>query len=279
LSADKTTSQGREIFLAVARKVFRTTKQKNIIIGDAFWIAKNIPNMVPLNKQKISMTKYQKGDCRYYTKGNAPRFLILSGTHGDEFGVIGAVEKTLQDFEPKLPNFLFIPKVSPSAVRARTRKNGEGFDLNRDFTDSSKCSETRCVIEILQGHQFDLTISFHEDYEFQEFYLYDSADREDSPEITRIKSALCEQRVSLYTGCDDAEDPCLGNYISDGYFSLSRKAIATYQGTFSSWALANKVTKRIVIPEVPMSASAEVKLNIVRAIFDTFSHFTGLQIG
>lgn len=213
------------------------------------------------------MKKHARDECVYYTKGSNPSLLILSGTHGDEFGVINSVEGVVKELELKLPDFMFIPAVSPSAVQRKTRVNRDEIDINRDFSTSPKSSEVRCIMEIMRGLKFDLCLSFHEDNEFEDFYLYDSLENSNSSEIRSIQNDIRALGVGLYTGCDDKHDPCLDNQIREGYFSQYNASEGRREGTFLLWASREGVAGRVVEPEVPMNASDEIKQQIVHIVF------------
>src|SRR3989344_8617189 len=97
--------------------------------------------------KKVSSTN---PDFYYFLKGSHPKLLIHSGTHGDEYEVIDLVEKYIRRYEAKLPDFIFVPKVSPSAVAAKTRKNSQNADINRTFSTNSIDPEVRENIKILK---------------------------------------------------------------------------------------------------------------------------------
>ena len=111
------------------------------------------------------MRKYQTSEPSlfYYQTGENPRLLIHTGTHGDEYEVIDLVMEAVKKYEDYLPSFVFVPVVSPSAVAKRTRNNGRGIDMNREFYSDSDDKEVVANIEILENKEFDLFVSFHED--------------------------------------------------------------------------------------------------------------------
>ncbi len=109
-----------------------------------------------------------------YKSGNNPRLLIHSGTHGDEYEIIDLVNKALKKYETSLPAFIIVPHVSPSAVEKRSRTNYQGSDINRVFFSNSDDKEVRINILVLEGNKFDLFVSFHEDPESSQYYIYDS---------------------------------------------------------------------------------------------------------
>ena len=59
---------------------------------------------------------------RYFLKGVKPISLqIDTGMHGDEKEVIPVVKDILDTHLPKLKSLLYIPEISPSAVKLETR--------------------------------------------------------------------------------------------------------------------------------------------------------------
>ncbi len=86
---------------------------------------------------------------KYFIKGSNPRLLIHSGTHGDEWGVIEPVKLAVKKYEDQLPDFVFVPEVSPSAVMNRTRVNSGSVDLNRSFTEGTNESEVLANMKII----------------------------------------------------------------------------------------------------------------------------------
>jgi predicted deacylase len=110
----------------------------------------------------------------YFQKGELPQWLIIAGQHGDESGVIHSLRTYLEVAGDRLPDFLCMPVISPSALQAGTRLNAYGHDTNRVFTRHSSDPEVQAAIQIIHGQHFALVLSFHEDPDQEAFYLYDS---------------------------------------------------------------------------------------------------------
>src|SRR3989338_4995521 len=88
---------------------------------------------------------------RYFQKGESPSVLIISGSHGDEFEIVPLIEFYLQKYEEFMPNFVFVPRVSPSAALTKTRLNGEGPTIHVLIPTTSKrpnLSDVSFAIEI-----------------------------------------------------------------------------------------------------------------------------------
>lgn len=95
-------------------------------------------------------------EVQYYISGKQPSLLLLTGTHGDELEVIDCLKKTIKINLAQLPEFVFIPEMSPSAVLQKTRLNKDGLDINRHFFDDSDIEEVKAVMKIIGQHQFEL---------------------------------------------------------------------------------------------------------------------------
>ena len=115
------------------------------------------------------------------------KILLVAGIHGDEHEVIDCVARALARYQSQLPGAIFIPQMSPSACAARTRQNGEGVDLNRQFLSNTQSAEARAVVERLAGERFDLCLSFHEDLREDKFYFYDSQDMEGEAKLDKLR--------------------------------------------------------------------------------------------
>lgn len=207
---------------------------------------------------------------QFIQTSSQPKLLVLSGTHGDEYGVIASVQKYLEEHTALLPDYLYVPEMSPSAVQAKTRENAEGYDLNRHFTTDSSVAEVQEAIALLSPFTFNIVLNFHEDYErTRAAYIYDSHMFSDELREKWIDHASTHG-VKLFTGIDDASDPILSNHIQDGYLG-TYDADRTYDsGFFQDWALSSNIVKRSFILEIPGAAPQEEKDRITAALFTFF---------
>lgn len=205
---------------------------------------------------------YGKTRLTYYIHGSKPRILIQSGIHGDEFEVISSIEKILNKYLDKLPDFLFIPQSSPSAIRLKTRYNQEGIDLNRSFYDGIEDEEVRTNMELVKKYKFELCFSFHEDPQLTEFYLYDSGLFNNTKLLNELKSEIKSIGIGLFTGIDDDEDVTLGFKIEDGYLFSSAATSVSDKGFFTSWLINKGFAKHALVFEIPgrISQGLEDKL-------------------
>lgn len=211
---------------------------------------------------------------RIITKGSHPHLGLFSGIHGDEWQIIGSVEKTVTELESQLPDFLFIPECSPTAVAQKTRLNGEGIDLNRSFTREPTSAEARAIIRVLKQQQLSLCVDFHEDVEHPGVYLYDTEDIEGSRMLAAFRSRVAAISP-LYTGLDDERDPQLGGQVYKGYRVVrppkkDYQGNHIYEGFIDLWAMIEQKASRWITLEIPTNLTQEQKDRIVLIFFQTF---------
>jgi len=215
----------------------------------------------------MQIQQKKSGLISYYQKGENPTLLIHTGTHGDEYSVIKFTKEYIFKHAHELPDFIYVPEVSPSAVNKKTRKNINEVDLNRDFFDSSIEEEIIDNLEIINQFKFDLCIDIHEDYEYPEFYLYDSEIISD----TEWKKFTIKMNnfagLNTLNGIDDPFDPVFGKKFINGYFSHKLFDLNDISGDFADYLLINKVSKRVIVPEIPTIASDIVKEKAISLIF------------
>lgn len=214
--------------------------------------------------QKISA---QNPKFYYYVSGDNPKLLIHSGTHGDEYEVTDFVTEAILKYEKQLPSFIYVPAVSPSAVERKTRRNENGNDMNRSFFSDSSDPEVQTNIKIINGHKFDMFVSFHEDWEFSDYYVYDwGYGREENELVLKHNQLLKSKGIGLFNGIDDPRDLSLGYKFVDGYNKFAHIQKDTDDGIISDWILNRKISKEYLLPETPQKLGRESK----RTIVDTF---------
>lgn len=226
---------------------------------------------IPMQRLHIGYDHGTKQLVFYHTL--SPEWLIHTGTHGDEWGVIGSVERYLKANAARLPCFVWVPEVSPSAVRRGTRKNANRVDLNRSFRDDATDAEIRANLALMQrwAGPFRLFLSFHEDRDRErEWYLYDTDDAPQSAWLTGLLSAAEEIGVAPYSGPDNDTDEAVT--IRNGYFSerwdgggFTRKEL---YGQAPIYTIRNNLALRGFTFEVPGRAPWEVKDRLVAVIFE-----------
>lgn len=210
---------------------------------------------------------------RLITKGEQPTLGLFSGIHGDEWQIIGSAEKAITQLSAQLPDFLFVPECSPTAVAQKTRLNGEGIDLNRSFIQYPTSTEALTILKILQSHRFKLCVDFHEDVEHAGVYLYDTDDIEGSKNLTVFRDQVT-QIAPLYTGLDDERDPQLGGQVYKGYRVVrppkkDYQGNHIYEGFIDLWAMIEQKTQRWITLEIPTGLTQQQKDQIVLIFFQT----------
>ncbi len=230
----------------------------------------------PENKYNIYMRRLLKvlgkTEIPYYVSGDSPTLLIHSGTHGDESGVIESVRRAVEKYAARLPDFVYVPIVSPSAVARGTRENGDGIDINRSFLENSPLAEVEANFSIVDDRKFDLLVTFHEDLYWETtFYLYDvNCGLGETEAWRRFKAELRLMGADLLTGVDDPDDPTLNLAFVDGYHYFSAPKNGYPGGGFDAWAFRNKVIKGFLNPEIPGKLSQEKKNKVVDLFFRRF---------
>jgi len=109
----------------------------------------------------------------------APALYLSAGIHGDEPAGPLALLRLLNEkfFAPDV-HWLICPALNPGGLRAKTRENPGGVDVNRDYREA-KSPEAKQHLDFLEreaggfGGRFALSILLHEDWESQGFYMYE----------------------------------------------------------------------------------------------------------
>jgi len=210
------------------------------------------------------MTLNKHSTIKYFQKGTKPKVIFLAGTHGDEHEVIDVAAEVISEHQHLLPDFIFIPEVSPSAVNSKTRKNKWGRDVNRQFRHNTVDPEARATMELLRNNEVEFCISFHEDIDRKEkFYFYDSK-KMSSNKLTTFRSKMRKHGIKLFSGVDD---PNLNYVIDEGYWHI--KGIPdTEIGAMLDWSVANGISKRTMEIEIPGKADIKLKKKIVNSFFE-----------
>lgn len=199
----------------------------------------------------------------------SPKLLIHSGTHGDEWGVINLVKEALEKYKKHLPLFEYVSNVSPSAVSAKTRLNGNGNDINRIFFSDSKDPEVIENIHFHEGKKFDLLVTFHEDLTNKAYYVYDNGKGNgENKIITNHNKKLKEAGIKLLNGIDDGDDPILGHTFIEGYKKFVHKDGEKEDGMIDTWLLNKGVIRGSITPEIPGKLSTQKKRFIVNSFFE-----------
>lgn len=135
------------------------------------------------------------------TKGRI-EVLLSAGIHGDEpagpEAVMEAIESGLLKKWVHKFNFSILPCINPSGFDLGTRENEKCVDINRSF-DNYKVDESLSVKKFLGKKRFDLFIEFHEDWEYDGYYLYEPSKNEKFGE----KIIASMGKLPVYNGIAD----------------------------------------------------------------------------
>ncbi|MCX6782152.1 MAG: succinylglutamate desuccinylase/aspartoacylase family protein [Candidatus Magasanikbacteria bacterium] len=206
----------------------------------------------------------------YWQKGSNPSLLIHTGTHGDEYSVIELVENFLTEHKEEMCDFVWVPRVSPSACRLKARNNERGNNLNHMFVGEIIEPEALANLELLSPFKFKNFLSIHEDLTADKFYMYEMKDNSKTSEWQKLFVGLKSRGINLYQGLDDPNDPALCNEIKDGYFSYAWQKVSTIEKDpfFESYIFRNHlITGKDVTAEVPGLLIAEKKKIIIELLF------------
>lgn len=115
-------------------------------------------------------------------RGPGTSVFLSSGIHGDEpCGPLAMLEFLKSEPLPDDCEWVIAPLLNPSGLRAGTRENADGIDLNRDFFRLRSEEVTAVTAWWSRQHPRSLVhLSLHEDWEAEGFYLYEinSGERE-----------------------------------------------------------------------------------------------------
>lgn len=203
----------------------------------------------------------------YFLKGVKPSLEVDTGMHGDEQGVIPSVKDVLGSHLPQLETLLYIPEVSPSAVKLGTRKNAQGHDINRTFIEGTSDQEASLTMDIIRRLEPAVCVSFHEDPE--KLYIYDAGELslEGSKSLATLREEVRTLGIPLLSGMDDEADPALGIDFSKGYRHFRLETQTGDKGFFGSWALSHGLAKRALTIEIPANLEPGLKDKVVDSVF------------
>jgi protein MpaA len=125
----------------------------------------------------------------------AQSLYISAGIHGDEpAGPLAVLELLRANPWPENLEVWLCPCLNPTGFPLNKRENASGLDLNRQY-HQPEALETRSHMAWLeQQPHFNVTLSLHEDWESQGFYVYElSLDRNPTfaEEIVRRVAEVC----------------------------------------------------------------------------------------
>jgi predicted deacylase len=103
------------------------------------------------------------------------RIYLSAGIHGDEPAGPLAVMEILRSpwFADVDADWTICPALNPHGLRANTRENAGGIDLNRDYQRRQSPEVAAHAEWLLERSPPDLFLSLHEDWETTGFYFYE----------------------------------------------------------------------------------------------------------
>lgn len=185
-------------------------------------------------------------------RSSRERVLVLAGVHGNEHaGVLACPEIVRRLREAPLRDVhvqLLLP-VNPVGAVERSRFNGEGYDINRDFVRFST-PEARLVRRVIEELRPTFIVSLHEGPQDATFFFA-------NPEVGAERSARLARRLAG-AGTTLASRDYFGRELSPP--GVAGPSLATRALTFA-WAslLGMQATQgyasRLGIPEITLESS------------------------
>ena len=137
----------------------------------------------------------------WHRPGSGRRIYLSAGIHGDEpagplaaMAILTAPWLTATDAD-----WTICPALNPAGLRAGTRGNAAGIDLNRDYQRRESMEITAHAAWLTARPVPDLFISLHEDWETTGFYFYEINLTADADAPARAASILAATAAILPT--------------------------------------------------------------------------------
>jgi len=141
-------------------------------------------------------------------RGDGRRVYVSAGIHGDEpAGPLAVLELLREGGFAGDVDWTLCPALNPTGLRAGSRVNAAGIDLNRDYL-KRRSLEVAVHAAWLEGIPVpELFLSLHEDWETGGFYLYEINLGRDRPGRVRAVLAAVAEHLPVETGrtIDDHE--------------------------------------------------------------------------
>ncbi|MEK6889960.1 MAG: M14 family metallocarboxypeptidase [Nanoarchaeota archaeon] len=140
---------------------------------------------------------------------NPIKIFLSAGVHGDEPAGVEAVIRFLEADNSSLLDyfeFYILPCLNPYGYARNVRWNSDGLDINRTF-ENNLSMEAVLVKTLLADKQFDLSIDFHEDWEYRGFYLF---------EISKDNSQLGKEIINkIACKCEIKKEERIDGFINN----------------------------------------------------------------
>lgn len=196
-------------------------------------------------------------------KGNR-KILLSAGIHGDEpagvEAIVAAMESGLLKKWSDRFNFTVLPCLNPSGYDLGSRENENGVDINRTF-DKNDVTESSAVKKFLEGKKFDLFLEFHEDWEYDGYYLYEVADS-GRKVGKKIISKLEKEKFSIYNGIAD------GRQTKDGIVQVGNSPPPEASKVMPLYIYNQKIAPHIITSETPSKMNIESRIRMHLIVLD-----------
>jgi hypothetical protein len=225
-------------------------------------------------KEIFPYTRIPETGQEYIISGVNPILLMTSGTHGNESEIVPLVEGVVWKYRKKLPSFMFIPEISPSACKLNTRNNKDNLDINRSFIIPPPTDEVKAIMDLWSKYRFGIFLTFHTDPTATDFYLYDGHKDKDHKKrrlditegYTLLNKDIRSFGINLFNGIDDTEDPTLGYEVKDGYTYWPMSTKINDHSTDYWLIMDTGLAKQVINPEIPGKATLDQKAKIIESI-------------
>lgn len=112
---------------------------------------------------------------RTTTAADMRSIYLSAGIHGDESAgpaaLLAWAEKNA--WQLRSHPFLIFPCLNPWGLMNNSRYDADGCDLNRTFADKSPPTPVRELKRLIDADRFALSLTLHEDYDANGFYVYE----------------------------------------------------------------------------------------------------------
>ncbi len=159
-----------------------SSRSLRALFGPLLEQAEQCPEIIGTMAGTFSYQDIKYGIPRFVFVGPATeqppiRLALFAGLHGDEPAGCDALLRLLLELAetPELAkgyDLVIYPVCNPTGYEDGTRENRGGFDLNREFWQSSLQPEVRILEQELRSHRFDGLITLHSDDTSEGIYGY-----------------------------------------------------------------------------------------------------------
>ena len=180
------------------------------------------------------------------------RVLVLAGVHGNEHaGVLACPEivRRLRETELRDVHVQILLPVNPVGAVERSRFNGEGYDINRDFVRFAT-PEARLVRRVIEALRPTFIVSLHEGPQDATFFFA-------NPEVGEGRSARLARRLAA-AGTKLATRDYFGRVLTPPGVagpSLTTRALTFAWASLLGMQATQGYASRLGIPELTLESS------------------------